>query len=93
LVVTIDKLNQLPVHLEYTGKQILAQHLVFDGSVEALNHSICPGMFELDRAMLNVVLFADLVKRMDLLRPLVFRERLVAELEPIVHWEEQPPVV
>ena len=41
-------------------------------------------MFELDRAMLNVVLFADLVKRMDLLRPLVFRERLVAELEPIV---------
>ena len=46
------------------------------------DHSICPWMLEPDRVVLNLVLLADLIKGMDLLRPAVFRDHLVDELAP-----------
>jgi len=75
LVVTIDKLNQLSIHLEYTGKQILIQYLVSYHAVEPLHHSICPWTVKLDRTVGDVVLAADLIKGMDLVRVAVFRRR------------------
>lgn len=75
MVVTIDKLNQLSIHLEYTGKQILIQYLVSYHAVEPLHHSICPWTVKLDRTVGDVVLAADLIKGMDLVRVAVFRQR------------------
>ena len=83
MVVTIDKLNQLSIHLEYTGKQILIQYLVSYHAVEPFHHSICPWMFEVNRTVGDLMLTTDLIKGMDLVRVDAFRQRVVRKLMPI----------
>ncbi|MCL0034198.1 hypothetical protein M1M94_01720 [Thermodesulfovibrionales bacterium] len=71
---------------------IFCQDLFSNGTIESFNHTVGPrpapgidlGVFELNCAVLDLMLAADFIKGMDLVCSFVFGQSLVGKLKPIV---------